>query len=125
MTNLTNLTTDQLHRILAIKERIEKLHGGPDSIAGGGEILSPITVKAPKKRRMSPAARAKIAAGAKARWARVKGKAKSEPKPAKKGKVTAAGRFAIDQEQNNMSENISSNVLFHFTSSMSQLKGIL
>jgi hypothetical protein len=36
MTNLTDLTTAQRHRIVAIKEHIEKLQGKIDSIAGGG-----------------------------------------------------------------------------------------
>jgi hypothetical protein len=36
MTNLTDLTTGQLHRIIAIKERIEALQGQIESIAGGG-----------------------------------------------------------------------------------------
>ena len=48
MTNLINLTTAQLHRIIAIKEQIEKLQGQLDSIAGG-EIPVPLAgVKLPK-----------------------------------------------------------------------------
>jgi hypothetical protein len=31
MTNITDLTTDQLHRIIAIKEQIEALQGQADS----------------------------------------------------------------------------------------------
>ena len=66
MTNLTDLTTDQLHRILVIKEQIEKLEGEIKSIAGGdGEVPNPSAVGAPQKRRrrMSAAARVRIAAG--------------------------------------------------------------
>jgi hypothetical protein len=39
MPNLGDLAMSQLHGIVAIKERIEKLQGRIDSIAGGG--LSP------------------------------------------------------------------------------------
>jgi hypothetical protein len=37
MTDLINLTTGQLHRIIAIKEQIEKMEVQIDSIAGGGD----------------------------------------------------------------------------------------
>jgi hypothetical protein len=85
MTNLTYLTVSQLKSILSIMEQIEKLQGQIDSIAGnGGEIPIPAAAEAPKKRRMSPAARARIAAAARARWAKIKGKAPAAPKPAKK-----------------------------------------
>jgi hypothetical protein len=86
-TDLKDLTTSQLHRIIAIKERIETLQSQIDSIAADGAgIPSPLTVEAPKKRRRrrSAVVRARMAAAQKARWAKVKGKAKS--KPAKKGK---------------------------------------
>ncbi len=59
MINLTDLTTGQLHRIIAIKEQIEALKGQIDSLAiGGGETPSPIALKVPKKHLMSTAARA-------------------------------------------------------------------
>jgi hypothetical protein len=85
MTNLMDLTTGQLHRIIAIKEKIESLQGEIDSlVGGGGGAPSPSASKPRKKRRMSAAARARIAAGARARWARVKGK-RATPKAARKG----------------------------------------
>ena len=95
MTNLQDLTASQLNRIIAIKERIETLEDEIESIAGdGGEIPVPFEGK---RRRMSAAARASIAAGARARWARVKGTGATASKPAKKGKrrLSAAGRAAI------------------------------
>ena len=98
MTNLANLTTSQLKSIIAIKEQIEALQGQIDSIAdGGGEIPIPFTDGTPKKRRMSRAGRAAIAAGQRARWAKVKETKSSDAKPAKKGKhrMSAAGRAAI------------------------------
>jgi hypothetical protein len=94
MINLNDLTTSQLKRVIAIKKRIEKLQGKLESIAGdsGGRA---VPVKG-KRRRLSAAARARIAAGARARWARVKGKA-AGVKRARKGKrrLSAAGRAAI------------------------------
>jgi hypothetical protein len=96
MTNLHDLTTSQLHRIIAIKEQIETLQGELESIAGdGGEIPSPFPENKPRKRRRSAAVRAKMAAAQRARWAKIKGEADS--KPAKKGKrrLSAAGRAAI------------------------------
>jgi hypothetical protein len=99
MTNLIDLTTSQLSRIIAIKERIETLQRELNSIAGdGGELPMPLKSK---KRRMSAAARARIAAGARARWARVKGtavKSKASKKadrrgsPAVRAKLAAAAR---------------------------------
>jgi hypothetical protein len=89
MTNLKYLTTIQLREIIAIMEQIEKLQNQMDSIVGGGEIPIKATVEAPKKRRMSRAGRAAIAAAARARWARVKGKGKG------KRRLSAAGRAAI------------------------------
>jgi hypothetical protein len=83
MTNLYDLTTTQLHRIIAIKEKIEKLQGQLDALAGGGEIGAPAAGIAPKKRHISPAGRARIAAAARARWARVRGD-QAAPKAAKK-----------------------------------------
>jgi hypothetical protein len=120
MTNISNLTTGQLHRILAIKQQIEALQSQLESIAGRGGVPTPSPVEAPapakrkyhmtaahkrklikalakarkirsaklkgakttpkgakkKDRRSSPAVRAKLAAAAKARWAKVKAEGK-------------------------------------------------
>jgi hypothetical protein len=83
MTNLNDLTTNQLRRIIAIKEKLESLQGQLDALTGGGESASIPNAKAPKRRRMSASARARIAAGARARWARVKG-TQAAPQPARK-----------------------------------------
>jgi hypothetical protein len=85
MTNLNDLTSNQLRRIVAIKEKIETLQGQLDDLAGGGDVASTPDAEAPKRRRMSAAARARIAAGARARWARVKG-TQAAPQPAAKKK---------------------------------------
>jgi hypothetical protein len=90
--NIKDLSTDQILQIIVIKKKIEKLHSTVekrveklqakiDSIAGDGEMPNPSTKK--KKRRMSRAGRAAIAAGARARWAKIKGIVKAS-KPAKK-----------------------------------------
>jgi hypothetical protein len=99
MTNLTDLTTGQLHQILAIKEQIKTLQSQIESIAGGGEVSSPAAGEAPrKKRRMSPTHRRKVlkalAKARKIRWAKLKG-TKAARKPAKGGKrVLSAGHKA-------------------------------
>lgn len=72
MDNLfTRLSVAQLRKAAAIKERIEQLEkdltgilGIPEALTVGGAIR--------RRRKMSAAARAKISAAAKARWAKVK-----------------------------------------------------
>ena len=91
MTKLTNLTTNQLRQILAIKEQMETLQSQLQSIAGG-EIPTPAAEEAstPGKRKyhMSAAHRRKLikalARARKIRWAKAKAKGKAKSKPAKK-----------------------------------------
>ena len=94
MTNLYDLTTSQLNRVIAIKEQIERLQSELQSIAENGQTLPAVSVG--KKRGMSAAGRARIAAAARARWAKYRGSA-APSAPAKKGKrrLSAAGRAAI------------------------------
>jgi hypothetical protein len=87
MPNLNDLTTEQIRRIVSIKQQIEALQGQIDSIAAGadGEVTpDSVTPTVRKKHRMSRAGRAAIAAAARARWARIKGTAPKKSKPAKK-----------------------------------------
>ena len=90
MTNLAELTTGQLQRIIAVKEQIEALQGEISSIVaggGGGEVPTrSLREVAPKKhrRRRSTAVRARMAAAQKARWAKLKGNGATDSKPAKK-----------------------------------------
>jgi hypothetical protein len=96
MTYLHDLTTSQLHRIIAIKEQIEALQGKLATIAGdGGEFPRPFPGDKPRKGRRSAAVRAKMAAAQKARWARIKGNADSKPAKQAKRRLSAAGRAAI------------------------------
>src|ERR1039458_4817515 len=94
--NIRNLTTTQLNQIIALKEQMETLQGQIDSIAGG-EVPTPADEEFPKKRRRSAAVRARMAAAQQARWAKIKGTAATDFKPAKRGKrrISAAGRAAM------------------------------
>jgi len=98
MTNIADLTTGQLLRIIAIKEQIEVLQSQIDSIAGdGGEIPSPAAVEAhaPAKRKyhMTAAHRRKLikalAKARKMRWAKKKDRRSS---PAVRAKLRAAAK---------------------------------
>jgi hypothetical protein len=89
---MTNLSASQLRRAADIKDKIESLQRELTRLLG-----STSGATAPRKRRkMSAAGRRKIAAAAKARWAKVKGR-KSAAKPVKKArrKMSAASRAKI------------------------------
>jgi hypothetical protein len=83
MTRITDLTASQIERIISIKEEIEKLQAQLESIADGTTTPARAGGKRRRKRRMSAAGRARIAAGAKARWAKVHAKAKAAIAPKK------------------------------------------
>jgi hypothetical protein len=86
---LSSLTATQLRRAADLKEKIDALNKEMASILGAP---APVSAKAPKKRKMSRAGRAKIAAAQKARWAKVKG---TKPAKAKKRKMSAAAKAKI------------------------------
>lgn len=67
MSILLTLTSSQLKRAAALKDRIGKLEKDLASILGAPTTSG----SAPKKKGMSAAGRAKIAAAQKARWAKV------------------------------------------------------
>jgi DNA polymerase/3'-5' exonuclease PolX len=93
--SLRDLTVAQLKKAVAIKERMEQLEkdltgilGIPESMTVGGVIR--------RRRKMSAAARAKISAAAKARWAKVNAGKPATTKPAKvKRTMSAAARAKI------------------------------
>jgi hypothetical protein len=90
MTGLLNISTAKLKRIISLKQQIEKLSAKLDALANG----SAAQVGRPPKKKwtMSAAGRAKIAAAAKARWAKIH----AADKPAKKKHtMSAAGRARI------------------------------
>ena len=76
-TSFANLSAQQLRRAAAIKDQIESLEKEFQQIfrappkADEAQTLAQSPAKK-KKRRMSAAARAKISAAAKARWAKIK-----------------------------------------------------
>jgi hypothetical protein len=89
---MTNLSASQLRRAADIKDKIESLQKDLSRLLGSTDGAA-----APRKRRkMSAAGRRKIAAAARARWAKVKGR-KSAAKPVKKArrKMSAAARAKI------------------------------
>jgi hypothetical protein len=97
MNSISNLSVQQLRKAATLKEKIESLEKELGRILGSP--TKPVTHVAPKKRRkMSAAARAKIGAAQKARWAKVNGE-KLSVKPFKKAKrkMSAAARKKISE----------------------------
>jgi hypothetical protein len=89
---MTNLTASQLRRAADIKEQIESLQSQIAQLVGTTDEAVP-----PRKRRtMSAAGRARIAAAQKARWVKLKN-SNSDEKPVKKAirKMSAVGRAKI------------------------------
>jgi hypothetical protein len=74
--NLQTASIEQLKEVISIKEQIASLEQQLAKLTGTTSSVEVASAIAPEKRgrkKMSPAARAKIAASAKTRWARVKG----------------------------------------------------
>lgn len=95
MNSIANLSIQQLLKAAALKEQIQSLEKELGRILGFS--AKPVAHVAPKKKRkMSVAGRAKIAAAQRARWAKVNGK-KLSLKPVKKAKrkMSAAARAKI------------------------------
>jgi hypothetical protein len=95
MNSIANLSIQQLRKAATLKEKIQSLEKELGRILGSS--AKPVVHAAPKKRRkMSAAGRAKIAAAQRARWAKVNGK-KLSVKPVKKAKrkMSAAARAKI------------------------------
>jgi hypothetical protein len=94
-TPLSDISANQLRRAIAIKERIEALQMQLDNLFGAlAPAAAPVV---PKKRRMSAAGRARIAAVQRARWAKQKKAQGLATKPARKrrGKLSPEGRARI------------------------------
>jgi hypothetical protein len=95
MSSITNLSIQQLRQAADLKERIASLEKQLGQLLGSTKTVA----TAPKKKKgISAAGRARIAAAAKARWAKIKA-AKPQGAPAKtakkKGGMSAAGRARI------------------------------
>ena len=93
--SIANLSAQQLRRAANIKDKIQSLENELGRILGVS-TKSSNAVAPKKKRKMSAAGRAKIAAAARARWAKIKGQ-KPDVKPVKKArrKMSAAARAKI------------------------------
>ena len=98
--NITTITPQQLRQAADLQEKIQSLQEELGQLLGGDVSTPAQTTEAPttkrKKWKMSAAGRARIAAAARARWARIKGSAPSA-KPVKKAKkhFSAAARAAL------------------------------
>jgi hypothetical protein len=98
MTNLKDLSSSQLRRIIDIKEQIETLQREIEGIASGTPVSSQVIEDTPTRRGMSAAGRARVAAAAKVRWARIRAaKGAAAPKrrtmsAAAKAKIAASAR---------------------------------
>jgi hypothetical protein len=89
---LSSLSSEHLRRAADMKEKIEALNKELASILG---VPASVSAKAPKKRGMSAAGRAAVAAAQKARWAKIKGAKPAVKAPARKRTMSAAGRARI------------------------------
>jgi hypothetical protein len=105
-----DLSVKQLEEAVAVRKQIDQLQNRLNSILGGASVSSAAAVvtapSAPRKRGgLSAAGRARIAAAARARWARAKAAqaapvAKSKGRKSggkKKGGISPAGRRKLSQ----------------------------
>ena len=91
MSSISNLSAQQLRRAASIKDQIDTLNSELSRLLATSDDR-----KAPAgSRTMSAAARRKIAAAQRARWAKVKGGKSEKPDQKPKRKMSAAGRKKI------------------------------
>lgn len=91
---LVSLSAHDFRRAAEIKEKIESLQRELVDILGSESVAPPLGPVF-GNRKMSAAARARIAAGARARWARIKETGTSEPTKGKGRKRSAAVRARL------------------------------
>ena len=95
---LAELSLQQLKQTVAIREQIEDLQKELNGIVGGQPAPAKAAAPPRRKRRFSAAARAKLSATMKARWATRQGKrrlsAKSAPVATARGLTTAKAKNA-------------------------------
>jgi|ERR1043166_2687921 hypothetical protein len=90
--SLVTLPLAHLKKIVQIREKLESLNTQLNSVLGG---RTSVGRRIPQKRKMSAAGRARIAAGAKARWAKVKAGTSTEGKIRRKKTVSSAARAKL------------------------------
>ena len=90
-------------QIDALRQRLYSIIGGKGSVPVAREQATANRGQTPKKRTMSPEGRARIAAAARARWAKFRGKGKAaapakasaKAAPKKRGGITPEGRARL------------------------------
>jgi|ERR1039458_1563823 hypothetical protein len=89
---MINITPQQLRKAADIQEKIQSLQEELGQLLGSETSTPAQSADAPKKRKFSAAARAKMRAAQKARWAKIKGAAPSAiPVQKPKRKMSAQG----------------------------------
>ncbi len=93
-----DISVKALEEAVSIRRQIDNLERRLSSILGGAPARPAATAPTARQaaRYFSPSTRAKLAAAARARWARLKGGAKPAP-TRKKGALTAAGRRKLSE----------------------------
>jgi hypothetical protein len=96
-----DISVKALEEAVSIRRQIDNLEKRLSSILGGAParpttVARPTTATTQARRYFSPSTRAKLAAAARARWARLKGGTKSTP-TRKKGALTPAGRRKLSE----------------------------
>src|SRR6266403_1732112 len=92
--SINDLSPSQLRHAADLKEKIDSLQNELEQILGVPS--QPGRKPAPqKKRQMSAASRARIAAGARARWARIKGTTTAKPTAQPRRKMSAAAKARL------------------------------
>jgi hypothetical protein len=97
MSSITSLSVQQLRKAAALKEKIQSLEKELAQLLGSPAASPASPAPKQKKFTMSAAAKAKISAAAKLRWAKVRA-AKTAGKPAvkkAKGKMSAAAKAKL------------------------------
>jgi hypothetical protein len=89
-----DISIQALQEAVSIRRQIDTLQKRLSSILAGSRASSATTKVG--RRSMPAATRAKLAASARARWARIKGQTKATPS-VKKGGITPAGRKRLSQ----------------------------
>lgn len=89
------LSTRNLEQALSIRRQIDALEKRLRGMVGAGAATT--AARRGGRRQMSATARARIAAAARARWARIKGRAGAKAGKKRKGGITAAGRRKLSQ----------------------------
>lgn len=90
MNSITTLSTEQLKRAIEIKTQIENLEDELETLFDGAPVLT----NGRGRRTMNAAARARIGAAQRARWAKAKGTTATQPAK-KRRKMSAEGRARI------------------------------